>query len=88
MNKSILKDTITIGSWISSCKNYIQLLNAKTFYEMVISNNFYPNVENDSIQDALDHLNEMSRLQEIIIQNTNENNDHKLQENLSDNSVR
>jgi len=70
MSKSIKGDTLTIGSWISSCENYLQLLNAETFYKMVISNHFYPNADNDSIQDALKHLNEMSRLQEIIIQNT------------------
>lgn len=56
-------DVLTIGEWIIGCTKEVQIRNAENHYRQVVSKQFYPKIDNDSILDSLDHLNQMTKLQ-------------------------
>ena len=69
--KKLMDDVLVIGNWINSCKSYPQLQTIESFYQTVVSKEFYPNANRDSIADSLDHLSKLTTLQDQKIQGKN-----------------
>jgi len=67
--KKFTADVLLIGGWISKCTTNEQIRNMENFYRTIISVGWYPEVDNDSILDGLDHLDKMISAQDFKIQN-------------------
>lgn len=66
--ESFLPSVTQIGDWIDGCINNDQLNNMRNFYRMVISTQFFPEVTQDSLSKAWEHLGKLIELQELKIE--------------------
>jgi hypothetical protein len=69
--ESFLPSVTQIGDWIDGCISHEQINNMRNFYRMVISTQFFPDVTQDSLSKAWDHLGKLIELQILKI-------DHKI----------
>lgn len=61
--KKLTDTVILIGEWIIGCKTEDQIRNLVNLYETIISKQFHPEIDDDSISDSLFHLDQMASLQ-------------------------
>lgn len=61
--QKFVADVLSIGEWVTGCKTENQIRNLVSLYETVISRQFHPGVDNDSILDSICHLDQMVELQ-------------------------
>lgn len=67
MKNDFLNDVVRIGDWISDCVNNDQIMNLQTFYNTIISKQWYPQVNGNSIEEAKKHLAKLIELQDLKI---------------------
>lgn len=65
--KKFAIDIITIGDWIIGCINHDQVNNLENLYRQIVSKQYYPEVDELSLSESLDHLSKMVLIQNIKI---------------------